>query len=85
MQDELRDRLKVITKVHRTFDGNNLLFLRINTNVRQDRPVQALTAFAADEYTDTRFAVDYLEQGRGPNLGRSAGIHGPAESKLAIA
>ena len=85
MQDEFRDRLKVIAKVHRAFDGDNFLFLRINTDVSQDRAVQALAAFTADEYTDTRFAIDYLEQSRGSNLGRSTGIHGPAESKLAIA
>ena len=85
MQDEVCDWLKIITKMHRTFHGNNFLLLRINTNVRQDRSVQTLTALAADKHADARFAVDYLEQGRGSNLGRSAGIHGPAESKLAIA
>ena len=85
MQDEVCDWLKIITKMHRTFHGDNFLFLRINTNVSQDRPVQTLTALAADKHADARFAVDYLEQGRGSNLGRSAGIHGPAESKLAIA
>ena len=80
MQDEVCDWLKVITKMHRTFYRNNLLSLRINTDVRQDRPIQTLTALAADKHVDARFAVDYLEQGRGSNLGRSAGIHGPLKA-----
>ena len=66
------DRLEIGAEMDRALDHDDALFGRIDAEVREDRPVEALAALGADHDADVRPAVEHPEHGRRPQVGDRA-------------